>query len=66
MGVARKIELILEWAENTEVEFDDAFVREIEEKLSRYGNLTPRQEMAIDNIYERFKIEEWAEEEGLL
>lgn len=55
MTQEEKIEAILEWAEDHDF-FDIEFVETMGEKLEEYGELTDRQESALDNIIEKFRI----------
>lgn len=54
-----KIDAIVDWANNSGVEFDLAFVTSIEESLIKYGRLTNNQEAALNNIIKKFHIEEY-------
>lgn len=66
MTLEAKLELILTWADESGIDFDTTFVVDLQNKFHKYGNLTERQEKALDNIIERWRIEEWAEEQGYL
>ena len=65
----RKIELILLWAEESEraqdMGFDASFVEKMSDKVNRLcQELTPNQIGAIENIYNKFNVEDWADESG--
>lgn len=51
-----KLELILDWADDNP-DFDTAFVEELYDCHEHRGHLTDRQEEALDNIIEKFKIQ---------
>lgn len=55
------IDLVLRWAE-TEPDFDTSFVDSLDEFIERRGMLTEGQRSALDNIIEKWGIEEWAEQ----
>jgi len=52
-----KIEMILEWAEE-HPEFDTSFVESLKSWYDRGVELSERQEEALDNIIEKFDIED--------
>lgn len=62
MDTTDKIEMILEWAMNKGGKpFDTTTIEGIQEYYEINGDYTSNQENAIDNIYDKFKIEKWFE-----
>jgi hypothetical protein len=52
------IEAILNWAnEEGNEDFDTFFVSDLQEKLDEYGELTANQEIALENICNRWNID---------
>lgn len=47
---------ILDWADGVE-SFDTAFVISVRDKILTFGNVTPKQLAALENIAEKFNIE---------
>jgi hypothetical protein len=59
-----KLELILEWATIRNMKgnkFDTTFLESVKDFYGDVGEITESQERAIDNIYEKFKIQAWDE-----
>ena len=64
-----KLEIILEWAgvKNERASkgfgkpFDTTFLESVKDFYADSGELTDAQENAIENIYEKWHIEEWLE-----
>lgn len=52
-----KIDLVLEWAESNP-NFDTTFIESIALYYDTHGCLTDRQIEALDNIIEKFRIDE--------
>lgn len=54
-----KINAVLRWSEEAEEaeDFDASFVESLQTGLEKYGRLTERQEDALDNIIERWRID---------
>lgn len=68
MSISDKLEICIKWAESDDVPdfFNPDFLYAVQEKEGRGNEITPNQAQAIENIYERFHIAEWAAEEGYL
>lgn len=52
-----KIDAILTWAEEND-HFDTEFVSRLQSRLDSHGLLTDKQSEALDNIIEKFGIEQ--------
>lgn len=58
MDTATKIAGIRDWIyEEAPESFDDSFFQDIAEKYEGFGYLTEKQEKALDNIINRFKVD---------
>lgn len=55
--VEDRCELILSWARDHDA-FDTTMVESILEQYRRKGDVSPKQVAAIDNIIEKFRIQE--------
>lgn len=56
--VHEAIEGILNWSREEENEyFDSSFVEDLQCKLEEFGELTPKQEKALENIIVKFDID---------
>jgi len=53
-----KIENILEWASDTDADFDTDFVESVYDRIQKVGYVTEAQMNALDNIIERWRIGE--------
>lgn len=53
-----KIENILEWASDTDADFDTEFVESVYDRIQKVGYVTESQMNALDNIIERWRIGE--------
>lgn len=56
-SVEDKILAILNWAEEEGDDFDNEFVLEMQDKLEEFGELTEKQEEALDRIISGFRID---------
>ena len=61
MDCSDKCELILKWAKGTGAKFDTSIV-----DWGIEHEFTDSQESAIDNIYEKWKVDLWAKKTGRL
>lgn len=57
MVTEEKIDMILEWADEKDRDFDTEFVESLQNHLDAFGYLTKAQEAALDNIIEKWGIE---------
>lgn len=62
---SRDLELVNAWADEHEDKFDREFVDSITAAFHRDGFLTEKQYNSLQRIIEGFRIEDWAEREGL-
>lgn len=53
-----KIDIILAFAEEHS-NFDTSFIESLQEQFDRKGFLSSSQEMALDNIIDKFRMEEY-------
>ena len=56
--IAYKIKLIKEFADDNDW-FTNDYIESIEEQFEKRGNLTEKQEIAINNIIDKCKIKKW-------
>lgn len=58
MDAKDKLAAAIAWAEDKgdERNFDPDFLYSLQEGLEKYGSLTDKQESALDNIIDRFRI----------
>lgn len=61
----RDLELANAWADEHEDKFDRAFLDSITESFHQQGYLTEKQYKSLQKIIEGFRIEEWAEYNGV-
>ena len=58
-----KLEVILDWAENSDLarekRFDSSTFEEIQKYYERNGRFTSGQENAIDNVYNKWRLKYW-------
>ena len=52
-----KLAAVLDWAEQ-HPEFDDGFVKSLAEKFESFGSLTENQSRALDNIIQKWRIDD--------
>lgn len=52
------LKIILEWSDS-KPEFDDEVFRGIKKNYDKYGNFTPSQKRAIENVYYKWKVDKW-------
>jgi len=53
-----KLDCILEWSKSNKKFNPDTFIG-IQENYENYGSFTVNQEIAIENVFYRWKIDEW-------
>jgi hypothetical protein len=56
MDIEEKIEMVLEWADNENPDFDTEFIESLQEQYEEKGWLSEKQEEALDNIINKFRI----------
>lgn len=59
-----KVKRIIEWS-NTRDDFDASFVAKMGDRIVDGYELTERQYAAVNNIYNRFNVEAWWEQNDL-
>lgn len=62
---ARDLELANAWADEHEDIFDKTFLESISKSFHQNGYLTEAQYKALTTIIEKWRLEEWADSEGL-
>ena len=65
MNCSAKCELILEWADVTSADFDTSIVKSILE-WGKYDVHSFSQKRAIDNIYKKWRVGQWAKKNDYL
>jgi hypothetical protein len=64
MDYEEKVDNILLWALNKKGRpFDTSFIDSLKEYYETRGEFTISQENAIDNIYEKFRVQKWIEKQ---
>ncbi len=56
MDAEEKIEMVLEWADEKDRDFDTEFVESLQEFFDDNGHLTTAQMKALDNIIDRWGV----------
>ena len=61
MDTEEKLNRAIYWSENQKwaKKFDSSFLHSVKDNYYKYGEFTTDQERAINNIYNKFKIDEW-------
>ena len=58
MTQEEKLEMVMEWANEVNTDFDPEFVVSLQNYYGAMGYLTANQEAALDNIIKKWRIEE--------
>lgn len=62
---SRDLELANAWADEHEDKFDREFLDSITKSFHQSGYLTEKQYGSLSNIIEKWRMEEWADREGV-
>lgn len=62
---ARDLELANAWADEHDDHFDRDFLDSITKAFHKDGYLTEKQYASLSNIIEKWRVEEWADKQGL-
>lgn len=61
-----KLNLAREFANANYEKFNDSFIESLEKDFKGYGYLTKKQMQSLQNIIDSWRMEGWAEREGVL